>query len=135
MRHRTSLAVRFNELDPYGHVNHSVYLTYLEVGRADALDACGVSLADLAAGGFQLVITKVEARFLAAAVGGDRLSIETEVAEMRRASGVWAQRILRGDEVLLTARVTAAVTGRDGRPTRPPDWLFPALEKLTGDHG
>ena len=34
--HVTSLAVRFNELDPYAHVNHAVYATYCEVARTEA---------------------------------------------------------------------------------------------------
>ncbi len=36
--HSTELKVRFSELDPYGHVNHAVYLNYLEIGRIEALD-------------------------------------------------------------------------------------------------
>ena len=149
MAHRTELAVRFNELDPYGHVNHSVYLTYFEVGRTDALAACGVPLELMAKRGYQLVVTRIDVRFLAPAQVGDVLTVETEVSELRRASGTWRQRIVRagdetegpaggaapggggpGDTVLVTGEVTAAVTDRRGRPTRPPDWLFPALASL-----
>ena len=31
--HRSRLRVRFSELDPYAHVNHTVYLVYFEAGR------------------------------------------------------------------------------------------------------
>ncbi len=133
MAHRTTIDVRFNEIDPYGHVNHSVYLTYCEVGRTDALTACGIPLQAMADQGFQLVVTSLEVRFRAAATAGDTLVVETGIGRMRRASGTWSQRILRGDEVLLTAEVTAGVTDVDGKPTRPPDWLFPALEPLRVD--
>jgi acyl-CoA thioester hydrolase len=135
MAHRTPIDVRFNEIDPYGHVNHSVYVTYCEVGRTDALTACGIPLETMAERGFQLVVTRLDVRFRAPAAAGDTVVVETELAELRRASGTWDQRILRAgadgvDDVLVTARVTAAVTDREGRPTRPPAWLFPALAPL-----
>jgi len=135
MPHRTTLDVRFNELDPYGHVNHSVYVTYCEVGRTDALTACGIPLQSMAEQGFQLVVTRIDLRYRGAATAGDTLVVETGIGSMRRASGTWHQRILRtnGDDdetVLITAEVTAGVTDANGKPTRPPDWLFPALEPL-----
>jgi acyl-CoA thioester hydrolase len=52
----------------------------------------------------------------------DVLVIETHTAEMRGASLTIAQRILRGEEVLVTADVrVAAILG--GRPARIPDAL------------
>ncbi|MEM7272368.1 MAG: thioesterase family protein [Actinomycetota bacterium] len=136
MAHRTPLTVRFNELDPYGHVNHSVYVTYFEVGRTEALTACGIPLELMAERGYQMVVTRIDVRYRAAAEAGDRLVVETTIGDMRRASGTWRQRVLRPDpgggtdQVLVTAEVSAAVTDRAGKPTRPPDWLFPALEAL-----
>ena len=130
MTHRTDLTVRFNEIDPYGHVNHSVYVTYLEVGRTEALSDCGVPLEVMAERGYQMVVTQLEVKFRRAATLGDTLVVETEMSELRRASGTWTQRILRGDDVLVTADVTAGITDSTGKPARPPDWLFPALKKL-----
>lgn len=135
MAHRTAFPVRFVEIDPYGHVNHAVYVTYLEVGRTDALAACGLGLAELAESGFQLVITGLEVRYRGAAVLGDTVAVETELAELRRASGTWAQRVLRvapdgDDEVLVTATVSAGVTDRSGRPTRPPGWMMERMALL-----
>ncbi len=130
MAHQTDLAVRFNEIDPYGHVNHSVYVTYFEVGRTDALAACGVPLEVMAERGYQMVVTHIDVRFRRPAEAGQTLTVETEIGELRRASGTWNQRIRRGDDVLVTAEVTAAVTDSTGKPTKPPEWLFPALEAL-----
>ncbi len=137
MAHRTTIDVRFNEIDPYGHVNHAVYVTYFEVGRTDALTACGIPLETMAEQGYQLVVTQIDVRFRGAATAGDTLVVETAVGRLRRASGTWSQRILRcsgdGEEVLVTAEVTAGVTDETGRPTRPPDWLFPALDPLRAE--
>ncbi|MGH1490748.1 MAG: acyl-CoA thioesterase [Acidimicrobiales bacterium] len=133
MAHQTDLTVRFNEIDPYGHVNHSVYFTYLEVGRTEALAACGMPLRVMAERGYQLVVTHIDARFRLAAMMGEKLQIETEISELRRASGTWTQRVMRGDDVLVTADVTAGVTDSTGKPCKPPEWLFPALESLRSD--
>lgn len=134
MAHLTTIDVRFAELDPYGHVNHAVYVTYFEVARTEALVSCDVPLQAIAEAGFQLVVTKLDVRFRMAATAGDRLTVETSMARMRRASGTWVQRILRsgtdGDDVLVTGEVTAGVTDSTGKPARPPEWLFPKLAPL-----
>ncbi len=130
MAHVTNLKVRFNELDPYGHVNHSVYVSYCEIGRTEALEAAGISLERLASEGYQMVVTHLDMSFLLAAEGGEQLTVETSITKLRRASGTWSQRVLRGDEVLITAEVTAAVTDASGKPTKPPAWLFPELETI-----
>lgn len=128
--HTTPISVRFAELDPYGHVNHAVYATYFEVGRAEALDAVGLSLAALAERGFQFVVTELVVKYRRPAVAGDRLVVETRISEAGRASSRWSQRIERDGELLVTAEVRAAVTDRRGRPTRPPAWLQEALAPL-----
>ena len=130
MAHLSTIDVRFSEIDPYGHVNHAVYVSYFEVGRTEALAACELPLEKLADFGHQIVVTGIEVRYRRAATSGDRLTIETSIAEVRRASSVWSQRILRGDEVLVTGTVTAGVTDLAGKPCRPPDWLFPSLKPL-----
>lgn len=128
--HTTTVAVRFAELDPYAHVNHAVYVTYFEVGRAEALDSVGLSLATMAERGFQVVVVELAVRYRRAAGAGDVLEVQTEVVEIGRASTRWSQRILRHGEVLATAEVKAGVTDRDGRPARPPAWLVDALAPL-----
>jgi acyl-CoA thioester hydrolase len=128
--HSTRIKVRFAELDPYAHVNHAVYVTYFEVGRAEALESIGLSLESMAGQGFQFVITELAVRYRRAAEAGDELTVETMVSEVGRASTRWTQRIRRGDEVLVTAEVRAGITDRTGRPTKPPAWLFEALAPL-----
>ena len=39
--HRTTIRVRFYELDPYNHVNHSVYVSYFESARVELLAEAG----------------------------------------------------------------------------------------------
>lgn len=131
MPHRHPVKVRFYELDPYGHLNHSVYVQLFETGRIELLDSVGLGLHDLEEQGYRFVVSRIETRFLASAVGGDSLVIETGVVENRRASSRWGQRILRGDKVLATQEVLAAVTDTGGRPVRPPAFIGEALASFT----
>lgn len=126
----TNLGVRFHELDAYGHVNHGVYLNYFEHARVELLDAIGFGLQVLEERGIQLVVAAVTVRYLAPAALGDRLVIETDLVQLRRASGTWEQRLLRGDELLARATVRSAATNRHGRPIRPPDDLMAALNSV-----
>lgn len=133
MAHKTELLVRFNELDPYNHVNHARYVTYLEVGREDALRACDLSLGRMADEGYQLVVTRLDVRYRLAAAMGDQLTVHTELGQMRRASGIWRQWVTRGKDVMVSAEVTIGVTDRSGKPTRPPEWLLAGLARLRAD--
>ncbi len=128
MSHLHHVKVRFYELDPYGHLNHSVYVQLFETGRIELLDEANLGLLDLEKIGFRLIVSKIETKFLSSAVGGDSLVIETNVLELRRVSSRWGQRILRGDEVLASQEVTIAVTNTDGRPVRCPDVVLDGLE-------
>lgn len=129
MPHVTNLKVRFAELDPYAHVNHAAYVSYFEVARTEALEDCGRALEDVAAEGIQFVVTEIQVKFKKPAVQGDVLEIDTWISEIGRASTRWSQRIRRGDELLVTEDLRVAIANSQGRPTKPPAWLF---EGLTG---
>lgn len=126
--HRTPIRVRFYELDPYRHLNHSVYVQYFEVGRIDLFASYGWSLTGMADLGVQVVVSEITTRFVGPAVEGDDLVIETWVDEVKRVSARFGQRIVRDDEVLATQSVLAACTTIDGRLIRFPPELLAALE-------
>ena len=132
MAHRTPLSVRFYELDPYRHLNHSVYIQYFEVGRIDLFRSFGWTLTGMADLGVHIVVTSIETHFVAPGLEGDQLVVETWVEEVKRVSAVFGQRILRGDEVLATQRVVGACTTVEGRPIRFPPELLAALESAVG---
>ena len=118
--HTTTIKVRFYELDPYDHVNHTNYFSYFETARIEYLSEMGWGLDVLKYKGWQLVVVEIEARFLAAARLGEELTIHTWVEEAGRVKSVWSQIMLRGEEQVARARVTAAFTDLEGRPTRIP---------------
>lgn len=129
--HRTEIRVRWNELDPYQHVNHATYLTYLEHARISALEAIGWGMDVLSRAGYQVVVVGIDVRFRRPATAGDDLAVETWVEEIRGASSRWIQRIVRDGEVILEARIRAAATSLEGRPIRAPAELNEALARLS----
>jgi len=130
MAHTTTLKVRFYELDPYNHVNHTAYLGYFETARIEALESVGLGMDDMSAAGVHVVVVEAKARFFVPAVGGDTLTIESEVKERRRASSIWEQRMVRGDTLIATLEIRAAVTDLGGKPTRFPADLAEAFSAL-----
>ncbi len=152
--HRTKLKVRFGELDPYNHVNHSVYVAWLEAGRAEALESIGLPLHRMAELGFQIVVTDLNVRYRVPATAGDEVEVRTWVSEIGGARSTWTQEIYRlanasgpdgnrsdanrsdrnglDDEsvLLCSGEVRAGSTDLNGRPTRVPPALRDALENL-----
>lgn len=127
MIHKTPISVRFYELDPYRHLNHSVYIQYFETGRIDLFKELGWSLTQMADMGTQIVVVSIETQFLAPGLEGDDLVIETWVDELKRVSMLFGQRIVRGEDVLATQTVQGACVSMDGRPTRIPPELTSGL--------
>lgn len=130
MQHETTIHVRWGELDPYNHVNHSTYLSYLEHARIQVLDEIGWPMERIASEGYQVVVIAVDIRFKRPATGGDDLIVVSGLTELRRASSVWHQRIERDGELLVEAWVTSACTTLEGRPTRTPEAFQRVLEDL-----
>jgi acyl-CoA thioester hydrolase len=131
--HTTSLKVRFYELDPYDHVNHTNYFSYFETARIEYLTEMGWGLDVLKEQGSQLVVVEITARFLAAARYGQELTIHTWVEEAGRVKSTWRQVMFRGeDEEVARITVAAAFTDLEGRPRRLPAEFVDRLERLAG---
>lgn len=132
MVHTDRVRVRWSEVDPYNHLNHAVYLTFFEQARIDALADIGFSMGELQALGCQIIVAEVAVKFLKSALGGDEVRIETEMIATRRVSTTWVQRMYRGDELLATIELVAAITDLDGKPRRLPEGFADALAALRG---
>ncbi len=121
--HVTSVKVRFYELDPYDHVNHTNYFSYFETARIDYLTEMGWGLDRLKEQGWQLVVVDLNARFSAAARFGEELIIHTWIEEVGRVKSTWRQVMLRNDQEVARLTVSAAFTDLAGKPRRiPPEF-------------
>ena len=130
MRHLTPIRVHFRDLDPYAHVNHSVYVTWFEIGRTEALRDNGILLAGPHAIGYQFVVSELEIRYRKAALADDLVHVESSIVELRGASSRWQQRVLRDGDVLADGMVRIGLVGPDGKVARMPEDMRAQLEPL-----
>jgi acyl-CoA thioester hydrolase len=127
--HRLAVRVYYEDTDFSGVVYHANYLRFLERGRTELLRNTGVDQSILHAepGGIIFAVRRMAIEYLRPARMDDLLTVETATSEVRGASLRMSQRILRGDEILLTAEVHVAVLA-GGRPSRLPDDLRRLLQ-------
>lgn len=125
--HETSLKVRFYELDPYDHVNHTNYFSYFETARIELLAEMGWGLDVMKEQGWQLVVVEAHARFLAAARYGEELTIYTWVESAGRVKSTWQQKMTRQGEEVARLTIAAAFTDLAGKPRRVPPEFAEAL--------
>lgn len=126
--HRLSARVYYADTDFSGVVYHARYLEFLERGRSDFLRLADVHHTELADGkhGETLVwvVKRMEIDFRAPARIDDILVIDTRVAEVSGARIRMTQQITRGTDLLIGARVEAALINGEGRPRRfPKEWI------------
>jgi acyl-CoA thioester hydrolase len=121
MKHVTPLTVRPYECDSYGHVNHAVYVNYLEYARMQFLHAVGFEYKRMIAAGYFTVIARLDISYRSPAYADDELEIETTSRKMRRASGIFQQVIRRGGDVIAEADVHWCLVDEQGRPVRMPE--------------
>jgi len=130
----TVIAVRNPELDSFGHVNHAVFLTYLEHARFLALEEAGFEWSSLDEEGWRIFVVRIEVDYVSQATRGDHLLIRTwaEPEAFRRTTMVLCQEIVRADDpdtVVVKARVTAVWIDPGGRPMRVPDSVREGLTR------
>lgn len=126
--HELAARVYYADTDFSGVVYHARYLEFLERGRSDFLRLAGVHHTELAAGSLgehiAWVVRRMEIDFVAPARIDDILVIRTRAEEISGARIVMAQTLSRGGDLLIKARVQAAIVGETGRPRRfPKDWI------------
>ena len=126
--HRLVARVYFADTDFSGVVYHARYLEFLERGRSDFLRLAGVHHTELLAGkhGERIawVVRRMEIDFVAPARIDDIVTVDTRAESISGARIVMAQELSRDGEVLVRAKVEAAIIGEGGRPKRfPKEWI------------
>lgn len=129
--HLFPLRVYFEDTDVAGIVYYANYLRFIERARSDMLRLIGVDQrAALEGGEGVYAVAELSVKYRAPARLGDDLLVATEIEAVRGVSVLIHQRVMRGDELLADARVTAAFLTSDGRPRRQPREWVQAFERL-----
>lgn len=122
--HLLPIRVYYEDTDFSGVVYHASYLRFMERGRTEQIRALGVEQAELFDGDVPLafVVRRMAIEWLRPARMDDMLMVETVPTVARGASLELRQRVLRGEEELVTADVTVACIG-GGKARRIPEGL------------
>ena len=125
---KCSLKVRSYECDSYGHVNNANYLHYLEYARYEFLRDVGFDYSAMLEAGYGIYVARIEIDYKKPAVTDDELLIKSWPVKKGAVSGIIAQEIRRGEDLIVAAKVTWAFVDSNGIPAKlPPQWDMPGL--------
>ena len=126
------IRIYWEDTDAGGIVFYANYLKFFERARTEWLRALGIHQRQLREQcGGMFVVADAALKYLRPARLDDLLEVTAEVARVGRASVVFTQRILRGEELLLAAEVkVAALRAEDFRPCPVEESLYQELKSL-----
>jgi len=131
--HTLPARVYWEDTDASGLVYHASYIRFMERGRTELLRSLGIEqsqLLDRALGiPIYFVVRAMQLDFRKPAALDDMLSVETRPVELGGASLTLDQRVLRGDETLVTA-IVKVVCVEAGRARRLPQDVREKFETL-----
>jgi acyl-CoA thioester hydrolase len=126
-RHHQPIRVYYEDTDFSGIVYHASYLRFMERGRTNYLRLIGADhralfeAAEKEAPGFAFVVRAMAIEFLKPARMDDVLEVVTTPQQVKGASATLAQRVMRGDDLLVDAQVKVAfVSAGRARPIPKP---------------
>lgn len=131
--HRFPCRVYFEDTDFTGVVYHANYLRFLERARSDMLRVAGIDQrAAYEAGEGAYAVATMQLRYVRAARLDDDLLILSRIAELKAASVVVHQRVMRNDDLIAEGEVRVAFVTRDGRARRQPAAWMQIFSRIAG---
>jgi len=134
-RHLFAVRVYFEDTDFSGVVYHARYLHFMERARSDMLACVGIDQRKVhAAGQGAYAVTEMHIKYRRPAHFDDALVVISTVEAVRAVSCDIHQTVMRGDDILTEARVTAAFVSPDGKPRRQPAHWVAAFQPIINRH-
>ena len=127
--HKLPIRVYYEDTDAGGIVYHSVYVNYAERGRTEMLRAIGYDQSRLVEEeNILFAVRSMNVDFRRPAVLDDLLSVETRIKDIKGASFVMDQRVMREEELLVGLEVKIASISTEKRPMRTPKHILDAMQ-------
>jgi acyl-CoA thioester hydrolase len=133
--HHTRVDVRFRDVDAFGHVNNSVFLSYLEQGRIRYLaERLGRPISLTAVEELPLILGRLEIDYRAPIFFNETVDVGTRVGWIGRTSFGMSHRLTAGTDAHLVAEAATVLVCYDYATARsvpvPDDWraAFEAAE-------
>jgi acyl-CoA thioester hydrolase len=104
------VALRWADLDPNGHVRHSVYYDWGAQARIAYLESKGVGVGWMSRNGIGPVLFREEAKFLRELRFGDQVEVDLALAAASPDGRKWRMRhrLFRGAELVATIEIDGA---------------------------
>jgi acyl-CoA thioester hydrolase len=131
----TEVAVRYGDLDTYGHVNNAVYATLLEEARVDYLTQVVGEHADITGtgNGLGIVLATLELEFQSSLGPSDSVTVAVRVPRLGESSFPIEYEVREDGDVLASGETTVVVFDRERRESRPiPDAWRANIEAFEG---
>lgn len=106
--HSIPLQTRFNDIDMLGHLNNSVYLSFMDLGKAEYFTH--VIDKNVMSGGINAVIVNINCDFYSPSYFDEPLAVATAVVSVSRRSFKMEQRVYNPDtgDIKCICRTTLA---------------------------
>jgi acyl-CoA thioester hydrolase len=129
---RTTVRVRFADTDAQGIAHNASYLVWYEVARVEYLREYAGGYQALRDHGIEALVLESFCRYVAPAVFDDLLHVHTRCVGLRGARFRYEYAIVRNDGALMADGYTAhaCVDSATLKPTRVPDWLRDAIDRV-----
>lgn len=126
----------WEDTDAGGIVYHANYLKFMERARSDLLSKLDFDQNRQRGheDGVLFVVASLDIAYRKAAVLGDDLTVVTRVEKLRRASIIFEQNIMRGNELITAGHVRIGVISAVNQtPTSIPEELYKKIQNLSED--
>jgi acyl-CoA thioester hydrolase len=110
-RHRTTLQVRFRDIDAFGHVNNAVFFSYVEQARIRYL--LDVLESETSFDRMPLILARVELDYRSPIFFGEEVAVETRIDRIGRSSFGMSHRMVAGSERRLVGDVQSVLVTYD----------------------
>ncbi len=117
--------IRWRDLDGFGHVNNSTYLTYLEEGRDEYLTGI------LGEAVHRVVVRRLEIDFISGLTqDDDHVDVHMHLTAVGRSSATLSERIVTAADGRVAAESTTVVVHTDDSRTASAPWPEAERERL-----
>ena len=114
--------VYYEDTDMGGRVYYANYLKFVERARSKLLANIGIDQRNLLEkDGLYFIVKKISAEYLSPSFFGDKLLIKTHMLDIKKATLILGQKILRKEKTLFDCEVKIALLNSRGKVTKLPN--------------
>ena len=129
-----SIPIQWGDQDAFGHVNNTCHIRWFESARVEYIQKCGLTMM-IESGGVGPILASITCNYRRQMEYPDTIQIGARVSRIGRSSMTMEHAVFSETQNTITADGHSVVVVFDyaaNRPTRVPDEIRQAIEKLEG---